>query len=237
MKIAIAQLNFSCGRFELNRYKIIDAIAQAKEQGADLVVFPEEAISGVPAHSLLVRSSFLDRAEDALVEIAAFSDDIAVLVGLPIRKGRGTVSAAAFIQNRRIRRFVTRKSSHGDVDAAYMSQGRGHEYITISGEKVAVAIGGDFMLDHDFRDASTVVVMGSDRYQQGRIERRYEKLAEKAFMADANVVFVNHVGGSGELVYDGSSAFFNAQGKAVHLLGSFVEEIAFVDTQDTATTV
>lgn len=237
MKIAIAQLNFSCGRFELNRYKIIDAIAQAKEQGADLVVFPEAAISGVPAHSLLVRSSFLDRAEEALVEIAAFSDDIAVLVGLPIRKGRGTVSAAAFIQNRRIRRFVTRKSLHGDVDAAYMSQGRGHEYIIIDGEKVAVAIGGDFMLDHDFRDASTVVVMGSDRYQQGRIERRYEKLAEKAFMADANVVFVNHVGGSGELVYDGSSAFFNAQGKAVHLLGSFVEEIAFVDTKDTSATV
>ena len=56
-------------------------------------------------------------------------------------------------------------------------------------------------------------------------------------MADANVIFVNHVGGSSEIVYDGSSAMFNAEGKAVALLGSFVEEIAFVDTDNTRNTV
>jgi NAD+ synthase (glutamine-hydrolysing) len=96
---------------------------------------------------------------------------------------------------------------------------------------VALALGGDFMQDHDFSDASTIIVMGSDRYQQGHIEKRYDKFAEKAYMADANVVFVNHVGGSGEIVYDGSSAVFNAKGKAVALLDSFKEEVRVVDTK------
>lgn len=233
MKIAIAQINYSCGNFEYNKFKIIDAIVQAKGQGADLVVFAEEAICGVPAHSLLVRGGFLDKAEETLVEIAAFTDDIAVLVGLPIRRNGGTVSAAAFIQNRRIRRYITKRSLQSDIDAAYLVSGRGHEYINVAGEKVAVAVGSDFLCDHDFSDASTIVVMGADRYQQGRIERRYERLAEKAYLADANVVFVNHIGGSSEVVYDGSSAFFNAKGKAVTLLGSFVEELAFVDTAHT----
>ena len=81
-----------------------------------------------------------------------------------------------------------------------------------------------------YSDADTVVVLGADRYSQGRIERRYDMLSSKAFMAGANVVYVNQIGGSEELVYDGSSAVFNAQGKAVALLGSFVEELAFVDT-------
>ncbi len=237
MKIAIAQLNYSCGNFDYNKYKIIDAIAEAKGQGADLVVFAEEAICGVPAHSLLVRGYFLDKAEETLVEIAAYCDDIAVLVGLPILRNGGTVSAAAFIQNRRIRRYITKRSLRSDVDAAYLVAGRGHEYINVAGEKIAVAIGSDFLNDHDFSDASTIVVMGADRYQQGRIEKRYDRLSEKAFMADANVVFVNHVGGSSEVVYDGSSALFNAKGKAVALLGSFVEEIAFVDTTQTEQTV
>lgn len=237
MKIAVAQLNYSCGNFEYNKFKIIDAIAKAKEQKADLVVFAEEAICGVPAHSLLVRGGFLDKAEETLVEIAAFSDDIAVLVGLPIHRGRGTVSAAAFIQNRRIRRYITKKTLQSDVDAAYLVSGRGHEYINIAGEKLAVAIGADFMNDQDFSDAGTIIVMGADRYQQGRIEKRYDLLAEKAYLADANVLFVNHIGGSSEIVYDGSSSFFNAKGKAVTLLGSFVEEIAFVDTKQTEQTV
>ncbi len=237
MKIAVAQLNYVCGDFEYNKFKIINAITQAKEQHADLVIFAEEAICGVPAHSLLVRGGFLDKAEEALVEIAAFTENIAVLVGLPIHRNGGTVSAAAFIQNRRIRRYITKRTLQSDVDAAYLVTGRGHEYINVAGEKLAVAIGSDFLADHDFADASTIVVMGADRYQQGRIEKRYDKLGEKAYLADANVLFVNHVGGSLEIVYDGSSAFFNAKGKAVALMGSFVEEIAYVDTKQTEQTV
>lgn len=230
MKIAIAQMNYKVGDFDYNKYKIIDSIVKAKNEGADLVVFAENAISGVPAYSLLARYNFLDKAEETLVEIAAFCGDIAVLVGLPVMHDGGTYSAAAVIKNRKILRYVTKKNKASDVDAAYISSGRGCEYVKIAGEKVAVVLGGDLYNEAAYSDADTVVVLGADRYSQGRIERRYDMLSSKAFMAGANVVYVNQIGGSEELVYDGSSAVFNAQGKAVALLGSFVEELAFVDT-------
>ena len=120
MKIAIAQLNYIVGNFEHNKFKIIDAISQAKQEGADLVVFAESAISGAPAYSLLARYNFLDKAEETLVEIAAFCDDIAVLVGMPVMQDGGTYSAAAYIKNRKILRYITKKNKVSDVDAAYI---------------------------------------------------------------------------------------------------------------------
>ena len=71
MRIAIAQLNYTIGDFEGNKLKIMDAVARARSDGADLVVFAEQAISGVPAYELLNKVNFLDQCEDALVEIAS----------------------------------------------------------------------------------------------------------------------------------------------------------------------
>lgn len=230
MKIAIAQMNFAVGSFEQNKFKIIDTIARAKKQGANLVVFPEYAISGSPAYSLLARYNFLDKAEETLVEIAAFCDDISVLIGLPILQQGGTYSAAAYINNRKILRYVTKKSKMADVDAAYVSTGRGAEYIKLAGEKVAIVLGGDVTNEAAYSDADVVVVMDSDRYTQGHIELRYEFLASKAFVTGASLIYVNQVGGSEEIVYDGSSAAFDANGKAVALLSSFEEEFTIVDT-------
>ena len=59
MKIALAQLNFTVGDIKANTAKIIDAIARAKNEGADLVVFSEFAVSGTPAYGLLTKTTFL----------------------------------------------------------------------------------------------------------------------------------------------------------------------------------
>ena len=230
MKIAIAQINVSLGDFELNKFKIIEAIAQAKKGGADLVVFSEAAVCGSPARSLLARCGFLDKAEETLVEIAAFCDDIAVILGMPVRQQGSTLSAAAYIKNRQVMRFVTKHNLASDVDAAYFSKGGGCAHVNIAGEKVAIVVGADIFHEAAYRKADTVIALGNDRYSQGRIERRYSLLAEKAYMADANVVFVNQLGGTNEVVFDGSSAVFNSKGKPIALLSSFAEEIAFIDT-------
>lgn len=231
MKIAIAQLNYSVGDFEYNKFKIIDAISDAKQQGATMVVFAEGAICGTPVHSLLVRTAFLDKVEQTLVEIAAVCDNITAIVGLPIQREGGTMSAAAIIQNRKVLGYVTKRNRALDVDAAYLIDGDGPEYILVGGEKVAVVLGGDVYSEADYSAADTVIFMCADRYTQGRIERRYETLARYSFQADMNAVFVNQVGAAVETLYDGSSAVFNSEGKAIALLGSFVEEMAFVDTK------
>ena len=110
MKVAVAQLNYVIGDFDAGKAKIIESVDRARRSGADLVVFAEHAIEGTPAYDLLCKVTFLERCEDALVEIASHCDDISVLIGLPIQSGAETISAVALIQNRRIIRYIGKKS-------------------------------------------------------------------------------------------------------------------------------
>ena len=71
MKIALAQLNYTVGDVAGNTNKIIESVRRAKAEGADLVVFAEQAISGAPSFDLLRKNPFLEQCEDALMRIAA----------------------------------------------------------------------------------------------------------------------------------------------------------------------
>ena len=83
MRIALAQLNFTVGDIKTNADKIIAAIKRAKEQGADLVVFAEFAVSGTPAYGLLTKTTFLTLCEEAVERIAESCNGIAAIVGTP----------------------------------------------------------------------------------------------------------------------------------------------------------
>jgi len=232
MKIAIAQLNFMVGNFEYNKFKIIDTIKKSQKQGVDLVVFAEQSISGTPAYSLLGKRNFLDKAEESLVEIAAFCDNISVLVGLPVQRDEGTVSAAAFIQNRQVLHYITKQHIGQYEDSRYITSGMGCDYVIVAGQRVGVALGYDVYSVTDYTEATdTVVFMGADRYCQGRIEWRYDLIADKAFVTGKNLVFVNQVGATYDVIYDGSSAVFDGKGKPISLLKSFAEDFAIVDTE------
>ena len=71
MKIALAQLNYTIGDIDGNTAKIIAAVERAKSEGADLVVFAEQAVSGTPAFDLLRKTTFLELCEEALESMLA----------------------------------------------------------------------------------------------------------------------------------------------------------------------
>ena len=127
MKIAIAQLNYTIGDVEGNAAKIIDSIHRAKDEGADLVIFAEQAISGTPAFDLLRKTTFLELCEDALVEIASSCDGIAAIVGLPWLTGEGTISAAALIQDRKVLRYVGKKYITARREMGFLVPSKGYE--------------------------------------------------------------------------------------------------------------
>src|SRR5712691_8704953 len=83
MGLALAQINTTVGDLEGNRGRIVRGIEEAKAAAADLVLFPELAVTGYPPEDLLLRPSFLRAAEDSLREIARAARGIVVLVGLP----------------------------------------------------------------------------------------------------------------------------------------------------------
>ncbi|MEG1622884.1 MAG: NAD+ synthase [Alistipes sp.] len=231
MKIALAQLNYTIGDVEGNTSKIIDAITKAKEQHADLVIFAEQAISGIPALDLLRKTTFLELCEEALVQIASCCDGIVALVGLPILTNKGTVSAAALIQDRQVLRFIGKKDINARREMGFLVSAKGWEYATIKGHKCVVVVGDDLSHSRDFdKSVETIISINARRYGKGLLSYRYEMMRNLAFVEGKNLVLINQVGGSTDLVYDGTSGAINNKGELVLVMNSFEEDFAIYDT-------
>ena len=226
MKIAIAQLNYTIGDVDGNASKIIDSIHKAKAQHADLVVFAEQAVSGTPAFELC---------EDALVEIASCCDGIAAIVGLPILTTEGTISAAALIQDRKVLRYVGKKYITARREMGFLVPSKGYEYATIKGHKCAIIVGDDLSREHDFdQSVETIISVNARKYGKGTMTYRYEMMRNLAFVESKNLVLVNQVGGSTDIVYDGTSGALNSRGELVLMMKNFEEDFQIFDTKAAA---
>ena len=235
MKIAIAQLNYTIGDVDGNASKIIDSINKAKAQRADLVIFAEQAVSGTPAFDLLRKTTFLELCEDALVEIASCCDGIAAIVGLPILTNNGTISAAALIQDRKVLRYVGKKYITARREMGFLTPSKGFEYATIKGHKCAIIVGDDLSREHDFdQSVETVISINARKYGKGTMTYRYEMMRHLAFVEGKNLVLVNQVGGSTDIVYDGTSGAMNGRGEVVLMMKNFEEDFQIFDTEAAA---
>ena len=232
MKIAIAQLNYTIGDVDGNASKIIDSINKAKAQRADLVIFAEQAVSGTPAFDLLRKTTFLELCEDALVEIASCCDGIAAIVGLPILTNNGTISAAALIQDRKVLRYVGKKYITARREMGFLTPSKGFEYATIKGHKCAIIVGDDLSRERDFdQSVETVISINARKYGKGTMTYRYEMMRNLAFVEGKNLVLVNQVGGSTDIVYDGTSGVMNGRGEVVLMMKNFEEDFQIFDTK------
>ncbi len=232
MKIALAQLNYTIGDIEGNKLKIIDAINKAKSLHADLVLFAEQALSGTPAFDLLRKTTFLELCEDALVEIASCCDGIAAIVGLPYLTEKGTISAAALIQDRKVLRYVGKEHITARREMGFIVPSKGYEYAVIKGHKCAIVVGDDLSRTHDMdKSVETILSINARRYGKGLLSYRYESMRRLAYVEGKNIVLVNQVGGATDIVYDGTSGAMNAQGEIAVLLKSFEEDFALYDTK------
>ena len=236
MKIAIAQLNYTVGDIDGNTSKIIDSINKAKAQHADLVIFAEQAVSGTPAFDLFRKTTFLELCEDALVEIASCCDGIAAIVRLPILTSQGTISAAALIQDRKVLRYVGKKYISARREMGFLVPSKGYEYATIKGHKCVIIVGDDLSREHDYdQSVETIISINARRYGKGTMLYRYEMMHNLAFVEGKNLVMVNQVGGSTEIVYDGTSGALNKRGEPVLMMKNFEEDFQIFDTERAGT--
>ncbi|MDE5852278.1 MAG: NAD+ synthase [Alistipes sp.] len=238
MKIAIAQLNYTIGDVEGNASKIIEAVDTAKARQADLVIFAEQAVSGIPAFDLLRKTTFLELCEEALFEIARHCKGIAAIVGLPVLTAEGTISAAAVIQDGQIERYIGKKYITARREMGFLVPSKGFEYITVGGHRCAVIVGSDLKYEYDFdQSVETILSINARRYGKGAMSYRYEQMSQLAYVEGKNIVLVNQVGGSTDLVYDGTSGALNARGELVLMMKSFEEDFQIFDTEAPAVPV
>ena len=233
MKIALAQLNFTVGDIKVNSEKILSAINSAKEAGADLVVFAEFAISGTPAYGLLTKTTFLTICEEAVESIASKCKGVAAIIGTPYLTAEGPISAAAYIDGRGNIEYIGKRHVTARREMGYIvgSSICSHN-ITIGDETLNVVVGDDLSYMEDVDEGVDVVIsVNARRYGKGLLSRRFEKVSRLAFSEGKTLVLVNQVGGSGDIVYDGTSGVLNSDGHLVKILKSFEEDIQIFDTK------
>jgi NAD+ synthase (glutamine-hydrolysing) len=239
LRLALAQLNVVVGDLDGNREKILQAIADSRDAGADVVVFPELAISGYPPEDLLLRPGFLRAARRALETVAHETTGIVALVGVPWLD-RDLANACAVCADGAVRAIYRKHflPNYGVFDEhRYFAEG--HDLILLRlGEAYAglticedVWQPGPPATDLALAGAQLLVNLSASPFHVGKAEDREEMLVTRARDTSSYVAFCNLVGGQDELVFDGHSVVLDDAGEVVARGPGFEEHLLVVDLE------
>jgi len=237
MRIALAQINTVVGDLDGNRERILGRLADAREAGADLVLFPELAVTGYPPEDLLLRPGFLRAARASLDAIAAETRGVAALVGTP-HLDRDLFNACAVCADGEVKAIYRKRflPNYGVFDEdRYFQPGRDLLLLrfgeTLVGPTVCEDIWqpGPPATDLALAGAHVIANVSASPFHLGKGLEREEMLAQRARDNVAWVVFVNAVGGQDELLFDGHSLVVDEEGEVVARGPAFEEALLVVD--------
>jgi NAD+ synthase (glutamine-hydrolysing) len=239
LRIALAQVNPTVGDIAGNAKLISTWIARAHESGAQLVVFPEQAVTGYPAEDLWLKPHFLDAAGRAIDEIASEVGEIVALVGFPEREV-ATYNSVAVLAGGRVH-AVYRKvllPNYGVFDERrYFEPGDTPALIEVAGARVGLTICEDIWYPgppasvEALAGASVIVNPSASPYHRGRGTYRERMVQDRARETGATFAVCNLVGGQDELVFDGHSVIVSGQGRTLARARQFVEELVVCDVE------
>jgi NAD+ synthase (glutamine-hydrolysing) len=238
MRIALAQINATVGDLQGNTRKIISRIGDAREMGAGLVVFPELTITGYPPEDLLLKSQFIADNLACLQEVAARARGLTAIVGF-VDSSDDIYNAAAVLHNGAVA-GVYHKSylpNYGVFDEnRYFQQGVTAPVFIINGVTIGITTcediwypGGPAEVQALLGGAELLVNISASPYHVGKGQVRERLLSTRAADNVAIVAYCNLVGGQDELVFDGHSLLFDAQGRLVAAGRQFAEDLVLAD--------
>ncbi len=221
--ISIAQLNPIVGSFRHNTQLILDAIAQAKQEKADIVVFPELVITGYPPEDLLFRPAFLHQVELALETIAKATKGISAIVGAPIMRDGQLFNMACLLQNgEMIAEYAKQHLPNYRVfdEKRYFTAGSESVVVDIAGHQVGLLICEDIWMRQPIQTlakqgAEAVIAINASPFRLNKTQERFDMLSERASDNQLAIAYVNLVGGQDDLVFDGESLLLDKQGQLV----------------------
>ena len=237
LRIALAQANMVVGDLEGNLRKIENFSCQARDEGAEIVAFPELAITGYPPEDLLLKPQFLEDNLKALQYLVESVKDIALVVGY-VEAQDDIFNAAAVICNGEI---VSRHYKHFLPNYSVFDENRyfqkGDELAVVEFNrcKIGVNICEDIWypdgpcLLQTLAGAEVVLNISSSPYHRGKERFREKMLSVRASDHCAIVAFVNLVGGQDELVFDGGSMVFTQTGRMMARAPMFREHLLVAD--------
>ena len=254
MTIALAQLNTTVGDIAGNERLILEAYRRGTESRAGLVVTPELSLTGYPPRDLLLRASFIRANLAALDRLAAAVGEVGLIVGFvgenPARPGRPLTNAAALLHRGRVVAIRTKTllPTYDVFDEdRYFEPASENAVIHWEGRRLGLTICEDIWNDDEFgvhrryrpdpaaalvaSGAEILINLSASPWQLGKERRRCDLLRSLARRHQVPVVYCNHVGGNDELVFDGRSLAFNAEGGCIAEAAHFAPDFLVVDTE------
>ena len=238
-RLALAQINPTVGDLEGNTSRILSVMEEARALGADLVAFPELAVTGYPPEDLLLRPSFIRDNITAMERIVASSGDMAVVVGYADMDSDIYNAAAVGYSGELVGVYhKIHLPTYGVFDEdRYFKKGSACPVYNINGVGVGVNICEDIwspmgpMVVQRDAGAQVIVNINASPFHAGKGAFRERMVATRAQDNGVYVAYVNTVGGQDELVFDGASLVFNPQGELVARGKQFQEDLLVADLE------
>ncbi len=239
-RIALAQINVTVGDLRGNTSLILSYIQKAREAEADLIAFPELAVTGYPPEDLLLKPQFLDETKRSMEEIARHSEGIAVVVGFADNEASEVYNAAATAWDGELvgtyhKQFLP---NYGVFDEnRYFHQGSACPVYVIAGTPVGVNICEDIWYPvgptvvQRSIGAEVIVNISASPFSVGKLQFREKMLATRAADNEIFLAYVNMVGGQDEVVFDGASMVLDPSGGMVASARQFEEQLLIADLE------
>jgi NAD+ synthase (glutamine-hydrolysing) len=238
VRIALGQVNLTVGDLQGNVDKMSAWTREAAGQGADLVCFPELAVTGYPPEDLVFRRSFVDGNLEALDELAKrTADGCAVLVGFVDRSERGLHNGAALLRAGRVEaRYHKHKLPNYGVfdEPRYFVPGDGGCTVRLADSDLGISVCEDAWrpgppFDEYAGRVQVIPNINASPYHRRKTQDRLQICADRARETGAWIVYVNLVGGQDELVFDGGSIVVSPDGQLAWHADVFEEDMLVVD--------
>jgi len=237
LRIGLAQINTTVGDFAGNTQKIVEAVAEARSLGVNLITFPELAICGYPPEDLLFKLQFIEENLRSLDKIVAISSGVTIVVGFVDAKG-DIYNAAAVIHDGKLAGVYHKMylPNYGVFDEhRYFQAGSECPIYIIDGVGVGINICEDIWYEagpataQAYSGAEVIVNISASPYHFGRSNFRERMLGTRASDNVAIVAHNNLVGGQDELVFDGSSMVLDEKGRLIVRGKQFEEDLVVAD--------
>ena len=248
IRIAGAQKSFPVGAIQKNKQTILDCFKAAEEKEADILIFPELALTGYPPEDLLLRESFVGKNFAVLEELAEFSSSTSGVVGFVDRnlddnhtdkQKRDIANAAAIIQNGDVKGIYHKcfLPNYSVFDEArYFAKGNNPGNVFWYEDiGIGISICEDIWIEDGpssqqvENGASLIININASPYDQNKTDLRKELVVKQANKLGVPIIYLNMVGGQDELVFDGGSFVVDGKGEIIYQAQQFEEELFYID--------
>jgi NAD+ synthase (glutamine-hydrolysing) len=240
LRIAACQINTIVGDLDGNAARILAALEEAEDAGADVALFPELAITGYPPEDLLLKPGFVEDNLEVVQRVAGRTGRCAAVFGF-VETGLDLYNAAAVCSMGEVRGVYRKRLLPNyavfDEQRYFTPASEPLQLYLIGGVRVGVSICEDIwspagpMSSQAAGGAELILNLNASPYYAGRVDERHRMLATRAADASCGLVYVNQVGGQDELVFDGASVIFDADGRLVASAPQFEEHVMVVDVE------